>query len=169
MAEQPRDYFAAMAAVRKPLFLKTPKYQEQQGRAIRDGAHPDILEFERRLVKRLASIGVPVYAHCVIRTEDEQRALVRLGNSKDSPDDGLWPHQGYAVDIVHGVLAWDMPKHCWDLIGHMGKEISVQASIPVVWGGDFKSFWDPAHWELKGWKQMAQDGVLDRLNTKVCR
>lgn len=148
---------AALNAMRNPGFLKSPKYQQQQKRALREGAHPQILEFERKLVKRLAEMGVPVFAACVVRTYDEQASAYARGVSKDSPADGLWPHRAFAVDIIHGTLGYmDKPviPNAWAIIGHVGKEVAASMGIKITWGGDW-TFYDPAHFELTGWKQMA--------------
>lgn len=120
-------------------------------RADRDGAHPDILEFEKRLVTKMRKQGVPLFAHCIWRTPEQQDAAFVLGHSRAVA--GESPHNfGMAADIVHGTKAWNLPPKSWDLLGHIGKEISVQSGIAITWGGDFKSLWDPAHWELKEWK-----------------
>jgi len=156
---------SALAALRAPLFLTVPKYQVQQSLANRVGADPDILDFERRLVARLKKMDIPVYAHCVVRTEDEQLRLLNEGKTKDSPLDGRWPHMAYAVDIVHGVHHWEIPSSAWAIIGHVGKEVAASCGVKVDWGGDWK-FYDPAHWQLSDWKdriafgqQMEADGA----------
>lgn len=134
--------------------MKSQTYQTQQWRAVVEGAHPGILDFSRMLVKRMAKLNVPMYAHCIVRTEDEQRKLFIDGFTKDSPDDGLWPHKCGAADIVHGVKQWGLDKHQWALVGHVGKEIVAPAlGLKVVWGGDWK-FYDPAHWELANWREL---------------
>lgn len=138
-------------------FLATIEYQRQQWRSLVEGAHPMILEFQRIMVKRMAKLGVPMYAHCTVRTEDEQRKLFVDGFTKDSPDDGLWPHRGTAVDIVHGVKQWGLDKRQWALVGHVGKNVVAPAiGAKMVWGGDWK-FYDPAHWELANWREIAHE------------
>lgn len=147
-----------MAALRNEAFLKTPKYQEQQKRAVIDGAHPAIVEFSRKLCKRLAGMGIPAFPHCIVRTEQEQLRLFNEGFSKDTPKDGVWPHMGYAVDIIHSKLAWmDGIPNAWAIFGHVGKEVAASMQIGVTWGGDWKLFKDPAHWELTHWKAMAAE------------
>ena len=147
----------AIAAMQNKPFLKTPSYQKQQTRALTEGAHPLIVEFARKLVKRLAGMGIPVFPHCIVRTFDDQASAYARGVSKDSPTDGLWPHRAFAVDIVHGKLLWDMTKEMWAVVGHVGKEVAASMGIKIVWGGDWK-FWDPAHFELADWKRIAREG-----------
>lgn len=135
------------------VYLKSQNWQTQQWKADRKGAHPTILEFEKVFIARMKKLGVPFYAHCVIRTELEQAKLFREGVSKDSPEDGIWPHRGCAVDLVHGTKHWNLTKAQWALVGHVGKELATQRGLKVEWGGDWK-FWDPAHWQVQGFKQL---------------
>lgn len=158
--ENVKDHGDALRAIRNEPFLNSDKWQAQQWRANREGAHPKILEFEDAFIKRMKALGVPMYAHCVVRTfEDQQAAFVR-GVSKDSPSDGMWPHRFAAVDIIHSVQQWGMPEKSWDLIGHIGFEVAKARGIAMVWGGDWdgdgrkEGFWDPAHWELAFWRSM---------------
>lgn len=152
----------ALAAMRNEAFLKTPKYQEQQQRARRTGAHPKIIEFERKLVKRLAQMGIPVFCPFMVRTYDEQLKLFHAGVSRDSPEDGLWPHMAFAVDIIHGKLGYldgenEIPN-AWPAIGHVGKEVAASMQIKITWGGDWKGFYDPCHFELTDWRKIAREG-----------
>lgn len=148
----------ALAAMRNPAFIKTPKYKEQQKRALREGAHPDIVEFADKLVKRFRDMGIPMFPHCIVRTESEQADAYMRGVSKVNPFVGPYPHQAFAVDIIHGVLGWmDNPSipHAWDIVGHLGKEVALSMGIKIVWGGDWNVLYDPAHFELDGWRDLA--------------
>lgn len=139
-------------------FLATETWREQQRRAVREGAHPKVLKFEAAFIRRMKRIGVPMFAHCVCRSAEEQAEMVRKGVSRDSPDDGAWPHQWAAVDLIHSVKGWQMNDDEWKLIGHLGKEISAQMGLSMEWGGEFTPRnaagvgWDPAHWELRDWR-----------------
>lgn len=152
-----RSYKAAREYLRNPEFIATPRWTDQKSRADRRGAQSDILDFERSLIAKLKSIGIPMFAHCVMRDPVEQNRLLRDGFSKAGA--GQSPHQyGYAVDIIHSTLPWDIhledhefARKCWALIGELGKEVSQTIGVPVDWGGDWK-FYDPAHWELKDWE-----------------
>lgn len=161
-------------------FIQSQKYKDQQMRADRqfpyqfrqkyldednrdafymarkryfEDAHQDILEFERRLITRMRKQNVPLFCHCLWRDNAEQTRLFVTGRSKAKA--GQSAHNwGMAVDIVHSTLAWELQPMSWALLGHIGKEISVQSGIAVTWGGDW-SFHDPAHWELSDWKATA--------------
>lgn len=131
-------------------FLANARWQEQQWRARRDGAHPKILLFEKRLIRKLEKAGLPFFAHNMVRTAAEQTELYVRNVSKARA--GRSPHNfGCAVDIVHSVRAWNLTKLEWQLIGHIGKEVAALNHIKIVWGGDW-DFYDPAHWELKDWR-----------------
>lgn len=151
-----RAFQNALSAMRNQAFIKSPRYQEQQTRAKLAGAHPDIVEFSRKLVKSAAGLGIPLFPHCVVRDRDDQLKAFATGVSKDSPADGLWPHRFAAVDLIHGTLGYmDNPviPNAWRVIGHLGKEVANSMDLPIVWGGDWK-FYDPAHWELRDWRDM---------------
>lgn len=120
-------------------------------RAKRKGANPQILEFEQALVKKLAALGVPVFAHCVIRERTDQELAYLRGNSKARFGQSAHNY-GMAVDIIHAVKGWEIPRQSWEIIGHVGKEVAKAHGIKITWGGDFTSLWDPAHWELEDWK-----------------
>lgn len=139
-------------------FLGSQKHQEQHWRADRAGAHPDLIEFERAFLRKLAKLGVPMFASEVLRDGKRQDELFAQGVSKAKA--GKSPHQyGCAIDLVHGVKGWDLTETQWGLIGHQGKELAAQRGIKLVWGGDFKALWDPAHWEIANWREIKQ--VLD--------
>ena len=141
----------ALAEIANRQFCQSVKYGEQQWRADRRDAYPRILEFERLLVKRLRRLDVPVFASTIWRTNADQDAAFVMGHSKARA--GESPHNwGCAVDIIHGVKGWDLSRRQWAIIGHMGKELAVQNSLKMTWGGDWSSLWDPAHWELSDWR-----------------
>lgn len=131
-------------------FLKSPKWKEQQWRANRIGAHVEILEFERIMVRRARKISIPLFTHAVMRTKEEQDRLFVMGRSKVQYANA--PHcHGCACDIVHSIRAWDLNEAEWTILGHIGKQVAASLGIKITWGGDW-SFYDPAHWELADWR-----------------
>lgn len=155
-----KTYGEALRGMVDRPFLNSQKWQEQQWRANREGAHPAILDFEPAFLRRVGKLGIPMFAHAVVRTEEEQRKAFLDGHSNDSPEDGIWPHRGTAIDLIHGTKAWGLSKRQWALIGHIGKEVARQRGLKLTWGGDFKPIidgvgWDPAHWEVTGFKAIA--------------
>lgn len=146
---------AALRGLMAPQFLDSERFQEQQWRANRKGAHPSIVLFEKALILDCARLGIPMFAHNMVRTEAEQNALYVKGVTKAKGLDGPHTH-GMAVDIVHSTKAWELTDVQWAAIGHLGKERAKQANIRITWGGDWK-FYDPAHWELTDWRKLSAD------------
>lgn len=149
-----------MSAITDRAYLETKRYEEQQWRAERKNAHLLILEFEKAMVKRCRELGIPVFAHCVVRAPEEQLRAFKGGFSNDDPSDG-YPHEHCAVDIIHSKYGWNMSVDQWRVIGHIGKEVARLRGIEITWGGDWKSKrWphgDPAHWELTQWRERAKE------------
>lgn len=146
----PATFKAALEAMQNKAVLSSERYQKQQWQAVRIGAHPDIVEFERVFVMRARKLLVPLFAHNMVRTREHQRRLFLDGVSKN---DGSrpYPHRAFAVDVVHSVDAWNLSDMEWSCLGHIGKEVAASKGIAIEWGGDWK-FYDPAHWELVGWR-----------------
>lgn len=144
----PANYRDALRGIADPQFLRTPKYREQQWRADRNGLDPQLLLFERMLVRRALQAGIPLFCSEAIRSAKRQQELFVKGFSKLTAG----PHmKGMAVDIIHSVRAWEMDRKQWDLIGHIGKDIIQSEGLEIRWGGDWTTFWDPAHWEREDW------------------
>jgi len=156
------DYSTAFRSMIDENFLKSIKYSEQQMRADRTAAHPDILEFEKKFVTKCYKLKIPVFAHCVMRDKHTQNELFVKGHSKAVY--GKSAHNyGFAVDIIHSTKAWNLDRLAWSELGHIGKELAIQAGIKIEWGGDWK-FYDPAHWEIKNWKQFIGPQPMPQLN-----
>ena len=82
-----------------------------------------------------------------VRTISEQRKLVARGASKTMNSKHL---SGNAVDLV----AWDNGKPSWNHLLYRNIEIAMKTvadkhGIKITWGGDWKSFVDMPHWQLK--------------------
>lgn len=145
-------YGAELRAIMDRSFCLSERFKAQQTRVPRAGSHPDVIEFERRLVARFRKLGVPMFTHCLLRSDVDQTALYARGLSKARA--GESPHNyGLAADIVHGTKAWDLTRKQWDLVGHIGNEVARQIGVEFEWGGDWK-FYDPAHWELANWRDI---------------
>lgn len=163
------DYGVELRSIRDPKFLWSTLHHEQHMRAVRSfakkaadggnlivGAHPDILRFEKALVKRMNKLGVPMFASEVIRTPERQTELYIKGTTKAKANQS--PHQfGCAVDIIHGVKGWEISNPAWNLVGQIGLEVATSLGIKIKWGGTFSNLWDPAHWELLEWKSIKED------------
>lgn len=162
----PATYAEDLRGMVNRSFCFSEKYSEQQGRADRVGAQPEMLEFERKMIKRAFKLGIPLFAHSVCRSGDDQNRLFVKGVTKARG--GESPHNyGAAVDLIHGTKGWDLTRKQWGILGHIGKELAETIRVPYVapdgkhgtkplrltWGGDWK-FYDPAHWELTNWQEI---------------
>lgn len=126
------------------------------------GCTNELQEFVHKLFKQLRKDGVPMYVHTCYRSPILQAKLKEQGYS--STLDGA--HQrSAAVDIVHAYHHWECPDEFWQYVGMTGKRIAKQMGLKIVWGGDETNLfeladgndpfrWDPAHWEIKEWRQM---------------
>ena len=141
-------------------------------------SHPDIVKFWRSFHKQMESRNIPVRAFEFTRSPERQEQLFNQGRSKARS--GQSPHQIHtfrfethkmvsgqkikqvyfqdysaAVDVIHALRGWELTKKEWDVIGIIGKEVARKRKIEIEWGGDWH-FYDPAHWQLKKWKQLLQ-------------
>lgn len=147
---EPANYAEALKQLVHKAHLASEKHRDQQARPQRLGADPDLLRFERAFCRRFEKLGVPMFPHCIVRGRHEQNRLFVTGKSLARFPKS--PHNfGMAVDLVHGVHAWNLSKGSWEIVGHVGKEVAAQLGVKVSWGGDWR-FYDPAHWELSDWR-----------------
>jgi hypothetical protein len=135
--------------VHKDFFTSTRQLRYHE-RANWAGTDPHIKAFAGYLCEALREKEIPMYCHTAYRSPALQKHLKASGNSTLNSG----PHQrGAAVDIVHSLYHWRMSKDMWQYIGDLGHEIISRKSLPMEWGGNFKSLYDPAHWQLKEWRQ----------------
>jgi len=145
-----RNLIGAVKTLADENRMKASKYRDQQVMHSSDGIRPEIWKFARGLVKKAAEFNIPLYAHDFSRTREEQAALVKKGVSKTMNSKHVLDADGVeAVDIVHSRRAWQLTDAEWKFLGVLGKEVARAQNISIIWGGDWKSFPDPAHWELK--------------------
>ena len=153
-------YASALRVLVARDFLHSVKHSEQLMRANRKGAHEDILLFEKKFLSKTAKLGIPMFAHSIVRNEADQTKAFVQGFSKARY--GESPHNfGLAVDFIHGIKGWNLDEQSWQMIGHIGREIAAQNGLKLVWGGDDPGVddafdWDPAHWELADWRRIKE-------------
>lgn len=107
------------------------------------GVHPDLA----RIVRRAAEITTVDFTVTEgRRTADRQRRLVRAGASRTLNSRHL---TGHAVDLaakVDGTVRWDWPLYA--RLAEAMKRAAAELDLPLVWGGDWRSFRDGPHFEL---------------------
>ncbi len=118
--------------------------------------------------------GIPLYVHCAFRTKAEQDDAFKRRVSKLRWPNG--PHCiGEAVDIVHARFQWHLTPQEWKFLHFLGREVERRYNATLKkqdqrlleWGGDFKSLYDPAHWQIAGYQARIREieaGEPVRLN-----
>lgn len=84
---------------------------------------------------------------CGLRTIEEQRNLVHEGKSRTMKSKHL---EGRAIDIViyiNGKANWDVDNY--RKVSQVFKQVATEEDIQIEWGGDWKSFVDAVHFQLK--------------------
>ena len=159
--KQPSTHQQAAAKLIDHAAVKTVKEKQREIKEnldMREGdprlhfVHPEIILFRDAFEKALYKRGIPFKTFELYRSPERQQRLLKNGVTRAGP--GQSPHQyGMAVDEVHATRFWDLTRKEWDLIGAIGKEAARRVKVKVEWGGDFRTIYDPAHWQLEGWRE----------------
>lgn len=117
------------------------------------GCPVELRRWYRSFYRALKAHGLPVYAHTCFRSPELQEHLRQRGLSQL----GSGAHQrAAAIDVVHGYYHWAPDRNFWRVLGVIGKQVAHTENLDLVWGGDFKTLYDPAHWELADWRSRAK-------------
>jgi peptidoglycan L-alanyl-D-glutamate endopeptidase CwlK len=108
-----------------------------------NGVHPDLV----RVIER-AILDTPVDFRVQegVRTKERQAQLYKAGATKTLNSRHLTGHAIDLVALVGGVPRWDWPLY--DRIGEAVKRAAKAVGVPIVWGGDWRTFKDGPHFEL---------------------
>ena len=105
------------------------------------GVHPDMVA----VVKRAIEItGVDFTVIEGIRNINRQRELFKAGKSTTMNSRHI---TGHAVDMVPWPVDWEDLER-FEVMAEAMKTAAEELDIPIVWGGDWKSFYDAPHFEL---------------------
>lgn len=151
--------FAAPERLSAPGFYRSEAYLKQWDRADWQNCDPRLMRWSAMLIQSARKRNIPLYVHSAFRTEAEQAALVAAGRSK-APYPRSAHNIGEAVDIVHGVYHWDLTPQEWALIHTLGRlaldrlnaTLKQPDKLHLTWGGTFEGFYDPAHWQIEGYR-----------------
>lgn len=150
-----KDYIEAAYGLARSKAFKDIKVREKQTSVQFEGVHEDIVKFWKGMYKACKARNIPVIAFEMLRSPERQDELYKAGRSKARGYQS--PHQfGMAVDIVHATDYWQITKKQWDIIGSIGFEVARKNKIDIEWGGKFKKFYDPAHWQIKNWCELIE-------------
>lgn len=112
------------------------------------GVHPDLILVVYRAIQ-LTAVDFSVLEG--VRTLARQQQLVAAGASRTLNSRHLAGADGWAKAVDLGALVgtelrWDWPLY--HKIAAAMKQAATELSVPIVWGGDWKSFPDGPHFEL---------------------
>ena len=107
------------------------------------GVHPDLVKVVERAIS-LTTVDFRVIEG--LRSKQRQIELVNKGASKTLNSRHITGHAVDVVALVGGTVRWDWPLY--DKIAKAFKQSAKELNIPIVWGGDWKTFKDGPHFEL---------------------
>lgn len=107
------------------------------------GVHPDLVSVVKRAIE-LTDVDFAVLEG--VRSKARQEQLVAAGASKTMNSRHI---TGHAVDlgaIVGGSVRWDWPLYA--KVAAVVKKAAAELSVPIEWGGDWRTFKDGPHFQL---------------------
>ena len=107
------------------------------------GVHPDLVRVVERAID-LTPVDFTVLEG--LRSPERQKILVASGASQTLNSRHI---TGHAVDLgawVDNQVDWSWPLY--HQIANAMKAAATELGIPIVWGGDWKTFKDGPHFEL---------------------
>lgn len=109
--------------------------------------HPDLV----RVMQRALSItNIDFMVIEGVRTLERQTELKARGASKTLNSRHLTGHAVDIVPIINGEISWHNADHV--ALSHYVKQAAKLEGVPLEWGGDWKNFFDGAHYQLP-WRQ----------------
>lgn len=109
--------------------------------------HPDLVRVVRRAAA-LSSLDFTVLEG--LRTLARQKQLLAQGATRTLNSRHLTGHAVDLAPMIDGTVSWDWPLY--HRLAKIVKAAAAQENVPIVWGGDWRTFKDGPHWELP-WKQ----------------
>ena len=107
------------------------------------GVHPDLVKVVEKAIT-LTEIDFRVTEG--LRSKTRQIELVNKGASKTLNSRHITGHAVDVVALIGGSVRWAWPLY--DKIAKAFKQSAKELNIPIVWGGDWKTFKDGPHFEL---------------------
>jgi len=105
------------------------------------GVNPDMVAVVKRAIE-ITEVDFTVIEG--IRHINRQRELLKAGKSTTLNSRHI---TGHAVDMVPYPVDWEDLER-FEQMAEAMKEAAEELEIPIVWGGDWKSFYDAPHFEL---------------------
>jgi peptidoglycan L-alanyl-D-glutamate endopeptidase CwlK len=105
------------------------------------GVHPDMVAVVKRAIEITEQDFTVIEG---IRNVNRQRALLKAGKSTTMNSRHI---TGHAVDMVPWPVDWNDLER-FEVVSEAMKAAAEELEISIVWGGDWKSFYDGPHFEL---------------------
>ena len=105
------------------------------------GVHPDMVAVVKRAIEITEQDFTVIEG---IRNINRQRELYKAGKSTTMNSRHI---TGHAVDMVPWPVDWDDLER-FEVVSKAMKAAAEELDISLVWGGDWKSFYDAPHFEL---------------------
>lgn len=111
------------------------------------GVHPDLVRVVNAAARKIdMTEGVGFIVTEGLRTESRQRELLKAGATRTMNSRHL---TGHAVDLA--VTVWEQVRWDWPLykkLADIVKAAAAEQEVPIIWGGDWRTFKDGPHFEL---------------------
>ena len=105
------------------------------------GVHPDMVAVVKRAIEITEQDFTVIEG---IRNVNRQRALLKAGKSTTMNSRHI---TGHAVDMVPWPVDWNDLER-FEVVSEAMKAAAEELEVSIVWGGDWKSFYDGPHFEL---------------------
>ena len=105
------------------------------------GVHTDLVAVVERAIE-ITEVDFTVIEG--IRNINRQRELFKAGKSTTMNSRHI---TGHAVDMVPWPVDWEDLER-FEMMAEAMKTAAEELEVPIVWGGDWKSFYDAPHFEL---------------------
>lgn len=107
------------------------------------GVHPDLV---RVVHAALAQSAVDFAVVEGLRTQQRQAELMKVGATRTLNSRHLTGHAVDLAPVIDGDVRWDWPP--FHDIARAMKRAAGELGVPIVWGGDWRTFKDGPHFEL---------------------
>lgn len=107
------------------------------------GVHPDLVKVVKRAIQ-ITSVDFTITEG--LRSVERQRELLKQGATTTMNSRHLTGHAVDLAALVGGKISWDWPLY--SKLASAMKQAAKELSIPIEWGGDWKTFKDGPHFQL---------------------
>lgn len=115
--------------------------------------HPEVQKLAEKLIEQCAAVGLKIKITDCLRSKAEQDALYAQGRTKSG---SIVTNVKYPNSMHNWGIAFDFCRNDGkgaynDLDGFFSRVGNIGKSLGLEWGGDWTSFVDKPHFQLRGW------------------